>query len=154
MPLSRRSLLAALASLPALPAAAQNAGPFSSVAVDVSYLRSLGAGPGADLVQAVMTQELRRLFADRIGGRGPRLVVRVTGLHVTAFPGRVGGFGASSDSIEGEALVVGPRGEILARYPQLAALPAAGSVTDPASEPRRVAAVARVYAQWLRRKIS
>jgi hypothetical protein len=154
MPLFRRSLLAALAALTALPATGQTAGPFSSVAVDVSYLRSLGAGPGADLVQAAMTDELRRLFADRIGGRGPRLVIRVTGLHVTAFPGRIGGFRGSADSIDGEALVVGPRGEVLARYPQLASLPAAGSPTDPSSEPRRVAAVARVYAQWIRRKFS
>jgi hypothetical protein len=47
-----------------------------------------------------------------------------------------------SDSITGEALVVGPRGEILARCPQHAALGANARATEP-NEPQRAAAVAR-----------
>ena len=86
--LSRRTLLAALAAFAssAAPAFAQ-ATAFSSVAVDVSHLRAIGAGAAANLVQAAMTDELQRVFADRIGGRGPQLVVRVTELFITAFPG-------------------------------------------------------------------
>ena len=87
--LSRRTLLAAALAVfaaSAAPAFAQ-ATAFSSVAVDVSRLRAIGAGPAASLVQAAMTDELQRVFADRIVGRGPRLVVRVTALFITAFPG-------------------------------------------------------------------
>jgi hypothetical protein len=54
--------------------------------------------------------------------------------------------------VDGEALVVGPRGEILARYPQHNALVPHGSAWyDPLNEQKRADAVARNYAQWLRR---
>lgn len=153
--LSRRTLLAAMAALgsSAAPAFAQ-ATAFSSITVDVSHLRAIGVGPAANLVEAAMTDELRRVFADRIGGRGPRLVVRVTGLFITAFPGGRPESNGATDSIDGEALVVGPRGEILAAYPQFAALAASGSTLDVENERRRVVAVSRYYAQWLRRKVS
>jgi hypothetical protein len=132
---------------------------FSSVSVDVSHLRAIGVGPYADIVQAAMSDELRRAFADRLGGRGsPRLVVRVTGLFLTSLPESGGrpfsgsGRGTSTDSVDGEALVVGPRGEILARYPQHNALVPHGSAWyDPLNEQKRADAVARNYAQWLRR---
>jgi hypothetical protein len=157
--LSRRTLLGAL--LVALAAFAASAAPafaqataFSSVAVDVSRLRAIGAGPAASLVQAAMTDELQRVFADRIVGRGPRLVVRVTALFITAFPGGRPQSNGATDSIDGEALVVGPRGQVLAAYPQFAALAASGSTLDGDNERRRVVAVSRFYAQWLRRKIS
>jgi hypothetical protein len=152
--LSRRSLLAGLAASAAAPSLAQVT-VFSSVAVDASYLRATGQGLAADLVETVMTDELRRLFADRIGGRGPRLVVRVTQLHLTGFPaGGTRGGGGASDAMDGEALIVGPRGEVLAAYPLFAALGANGATRDLDNEPRRVVAVSRFYAQWLRRKIS
>jgi hypothetical protein len=100
-----------------------------------------------------MADELRRVFADRIGGRGPRLVVRVTVLFLTMLPergGPQGGRGTATDSIEGEALIVGPRGEVLARYPQNAALVPTAAWYDPLNEQKRTVAVARFYAQWLR----
>jgi hypothetical protein len=102
-----------------------------------------------------MADELRRVFAGRIVGRGPRLVVRVTQLHITGFPGRASGRGGgASDAMEGDALIVGPRGEVLATYPLFTTLVAAGSTRDaPDNEPRRVAAIARNYAQWLVRRI-
>jgi hypothetical protein len=131
---------------------------FSSMSVDVSHLRAIGAGPFADIVQSAMTDELRRVFADRIGGRGPRLVVRVTGLYLTTLPeggGRPfrgdGGGGNVTDSIDGEALVVGTRGEVLAHYPQHNNLHPQGPWYDPLNEQRRADAVSRNYAQWLRR---
>jgi hypothetical protein len=151
--LSRRTLLAGLAALATSPGRAQVAAfpqvaTFSSVAVDASVLRTTGQGPAADLVEAVMTDELRRVFAGRIGGRGPRLVVQVTQLYLTGFPR------SASDSMDGAALIVGPRGEVQAAYPLFTTLIAAGSSRDaPENEPRRVAAIARNYAQWLVRKI-
>jgi hypothetical protein len=159
--LTRRAFLTVAVLIPAAgwaqaPAVAV---PFSSVSVDVSHLRALGSGPFADIVQGAMTDELRRVFADRIGGRGPRLVVRVTGLYLTTLPDggghtfRSGGGGGGNvtDSMDGEALVVGARGEILARYPQHNNLHPQGAWYDPLNEQKRADAVARNYAQWLRR---
>lgn len=154
--LTRRSLLAGLAALvpgSAAPALAQTV-VFSSVGVDVRRLHAIGAGGPAELLRAAMTDELRRVFADRIGGRGPVLVVRVHSMFITGFPGSGPREAGATDSIDGEALVVGPRGEILAAYPQFAALAAHGTTRDLDNEPRRVVALSRYYAQWLRRKIS
>jgi hypothetical protein len=158
--LSRRAVLIAAALLPsAALAQAQPPLTFSSVSVDVSHLRAIGAGPFADIVQGAMTDELRRVFADRIARGGPRLVVRATGLFLTTLPeggggGRFrdsgGGGSSSTDSMDGEALVVGPRGEILARYPQHNNLIPRGAWYDPLNEQKRADAVARNYAQWLR----
>jgi hypothetical protein len=125
------------------------------VSVDVSHLREIGVGRFADLVQSAMTDELRRVFADRIAGRGPRLVVRVTVLHISAFANAGRGLrGSVADSIEGEALVVGPGKAIIARYPQIASVPAHGAWYDPLETERRTDRVARAYAQWLGRTIS
>jgi hypothetical protein len=76
-------------------------------------------------------------------------VVVVTEVQLSAFLRSGASRDVSSDSITGEALVVGPRGEILARYPQHAAPGAHARATDP-NEPGRAAAVARHYARWLR----
>lgn len=162
--LSRRSVLTGLAcagfagALTREPAQAQ-AFPqyFSSFAVDVSVLKAKGLGPFADLVAAATLAELQRSFADRINPRGPRLVVRLTGIFLTPFPDgggrwRHGGGGGGSDSLEGEALAVGPRGEILARHPQLAVLDVRRSILDP-DEQGRAAAVAQHYVRWLRRQL-
>jgi hypothetical protein len=154
--ISRRSFLsaaaAAAASWPVL-ARAQAPLSVSSIYVDSSHLRSLGVTVFADIVDAAMTEELRRVFADRLGP-GPGMVVRVTGLFLTSLPGGQGFRGSSTDSIDGEALLVGPRGAILARYPQHAVLVPAGAWYDPLNEQKRAAAVARVYARWLRRTVA
>jgi hypothetical protein len=163
---SRRSFLtglacASIAGAGVLPAQAQ-AFPhyFSSFAVDVGGLKARGLGSFADLVGAAALDELRRSFADRVDRRGPRLVVLLTGIFLTPFPdgggegGRAwrGGGGGGSDSLEGEALAVGPRGQILARHPQLAVLDVRTSILTP-NEPGRAAAVAQHYVRWLRRQL-
>jgi hypothetical protein len=164
-PLSRRSLLKALACAGiagagfALPAQAQNfPQAFSSFSVDVSVLRAKGLGSYADFVGAVALDELRRSFADRTHPQGPRLVLRLTSVTLTAFPGGGGGFrwrgggGGGHDAVEGEALAVGRRGEILARHPMLAVLDAHASSVDP-NEQRRTVAVTQHYVRWLRRQL-
>ena len=132
---------------------------FSSVIVDVDRLHALGLGAYAEFVRSAVLAETRRAFADRLGGPGPRLVVRITGISMASYSGGGGGrFGGGSqhtDSLDGEALIVGRQGEILARYPQLSATSAAsgGAWYDPASEHRRVVNLAQHYAGWLRRRI-
>ncbi|HEX8166891.1 MAG TPA: hypothetical protein VF601_14045 [Beijerinckiaceae bacterium] len=163
--LSRRAFLGAAVTLAATPALAQ-AGSivpgtrFSSVAVDVGPLHARRLGDYAEFVRRSLTSELQRAFADRLGGPGPRLVVVVTGVSLNPYVGggaapRRGRGGGDSDYLEGEALVVGLRGEVLARHPQLSATPASqgGAWYDPASEQKRTAYLAWHYAQWLRRAI-
>lgn len=157
--LGASSSLAQFASAPATSAR------FSSVAVDVEVLRAKGLGAYADFLKTALLKETRAVFADRIGGGGPRLVVRITGVSLNSYAsggpasgrhGRGGGGGGDNDYLEGEALIVGPRGEILARYPQLSVTPASygGAWYDPLSEQRRTAILAQHYAQWLRRTIA
>ena len=164
-PLSRRSILKAFACAGltgagfALPAQAQGfPQAFSSFAVDVSVLKAKGHGPFADLVGAAALDELRRSFADRVDPRGPRLVLRLTTLFMTGFPGGGGGSrwrgggGGGHDAVEGEALAVGRRGEVLARHPMLAVLDAQASSVNP-NEHGRAVAVAQHWVRWLRRRI-
>lgn len=143
-------------------ALAQSAGParFASVTVDASPLYGQQHGPVADLLHDALQTELRQDFASRLGGRGPRLLVRITALSMNSFAGGEGGrfFGGgatSTDYLEGEALVLGPRGEVLARYPQLSAVPASsgGAWYLPDAESRRVVALARHFGAWLNRSI-
>ncbi|MCB8821526.1 twin-arginine translocation signal domain-containing protein [Microvirga rosea] len=170
LPLSRRSFLtgltAGLAGLATGPARAQLFGAtqpfpqyFSSFAVDVSVLKAKGLGPFADLLAAATLDQLRASFGDRFDPRGPRLVVRLTGLFQTPFTSggghwRHGGGGSSggSDSLDGEALAVGARGEILARHPQLAVLDVNRTPTTP-DEPGRAVEIASHYVRWLRRQL-
>lgn len=164
-PLSRRSILKALACAGlagagfAVPAHAQGFPQgFSSFAVDVSVLKAKGLGPYADFVASVALDELRRSFADRTDPRGPRLVVRLTSVTLTAFPGGGGNFrrrgdgGGGHDAVEGEALAVGRRGEIFARHPMLAVLDAHASTVN-LNEQGRTVAVTQHWVRWLRRQI-
>jgi hypothetical protein len=152
--LTRRSLLAGLGAALAVPAAAQAPAVFSSVTVDIEPLLRRGAGPEAEFMRAVMQEELRRVLAGRIGGRGPRLVVRLQTAQFTlgtSGPPSTRG----SDHLDGELLVVGRRGEILQVVPQLLALPPSGGSTiwTPTSERLRLTYLAQTYAQWVPRRI-
>lgn len=167
-PLSRRSFLmrlacAGLAGAGFLaPVAAQAQSfpqAFSSFSVDVGPLKAKGLGPFADLVGQAALDELRRSFADRVDPRAPRFVLVITSVFLTPFPGdgsgwrrHGGGGGGGSDGMDGEALAVGRRGEILARFPQHAVLEADRSILDP-DEPGRAAALAQHYVRWLRRRL-
>lgn len=138
------------------------------VSVDVSRLRAFGLGPTADLIASAIGDELRGYAV-----RGGRLVVRVTGFSMNAYAGTeagsggggggggggsggAGGGGAGeNDYIEGEALVLGAGGEILSRQPIVFALPSnsGGPSYLPGSEQRRVIAISRDFARWVRRDL-
>lgn len=132
---------------------------FGSVAVDVGPLRALGLGAYADKVRAALEAALKQTFADRLGRGGARLVVRVDAISLRAYAGgggsRWGGSGMQSDYLEGEALVLGRRGEVLLRHPQLSAVPSSsgGAWYLPESEARRLGALADHFAGWLRRAL-
>ena len=149
------------ASVLAGPAVAQELSTgLSGVSVDVGPLLALGGGLPAQAVRDDLLAALRTSFADRLGRSGPALVVRVTGVSLNPYAGSQAGFGGrgsgtQSDYLDGEALLVARDGRILARHPQLSALPASsgGAWYDPASERRRVTAISEHYAQWLRRTL-
>ena len=136
---------------------------FSSIRVDVGPMLARGAGPQAEALRADLTAALRHSLGDRIvGGRGPGLVVRVRSLSLNPYAGGLGGGrgglgggGMQNDYLDGEALLVSRGGEVVARHPQLSALPSSsgGAWYDPASERRRVTAIAEHYAQWLSRTL-
>jgi hypothetical protein len=163
---SRRTILKSLACAGlagagfALPAHAQSfPQAFSSFSVDVSVLKAKGLGPFADLVGAAALDELRRSFADRVDPRGPRLVLRLTGVFLTSSPdnssgyrGRGGGGNSGHDAVEGEALAIGRRGEVLASHPMLAVRDVNTSILTP-DEQGRAVQVAQHYVRWLRRQI-
>lgn len=163
--MARRSRLAAgLATLVGLigPASADDFPPtpvFSEVRVDARPLLAKGGGLPAEALAADLTAALRKNFVGRIGGRGPRLVVVLTGLSLRDYVGNGGGRfglgGMQNDYLEGDALLVGRRGEVLGRHHQLTATPSSygGAWYDPANERRRVAVIADIYAQWLARDL-
>ncbi|MCJ2051953.1 hypothetical protein [Methylobacterium sp. J-070] len=132
---------------------------FSDVRVDVRPLLDKGAGLQAEALAADLDAALRKTFADRIGGRGPRLVVVVSGLSLRPYVGSGGrrGLGGNfqTDYLEGEALLVGPKGQVLGRHPQMTATPSSygGAWYDPQAEDRRLSAIADIYAQWLARDL-
>jgi hypothetical protein len=172
--LSRRSVLAALSigiafsgagCVPAGLSADGSPFPqaFSGFAVDVSALKAKQLGPFADLIGAAALDELQRSFADRVDPRGPRLVLRVTSVFFTPFPdsstGRLGrgggdrgGGGSGHDAMEGEALAIGRRGEVLAVHPMLAVRDVNTSILTP-NEQGRAVVLAQHYVRWLRRRI-
>lgn len=145
--------LAAPASADGFPPTAQ----FSDVRVDVRPLRAKGAGIQAEALAADLAGALRKTFAGRIGGRGPGLVVVISGLSLRPYVGGEGRFvgNLQTDYLEGEALLVGAGGEVLGRHRQLTATPSSGGGAwyAPDFEARRLAAIAEIYAQWLAREL-
>ncbi|MCG7391822.1 hypothetical protein MHY87_02745 [Microvirga sp. ACRRW] len=166
LPLSRRSFIMGLACsgfagaglLAHAPAWAQTfPQAFSSFSVDIRPLKAKGLGPFADLVGQAALDELYRSFADRIDRRGPRFMLVITDIYMTPFTDGgswrdLGGGGSGSDGMDGEALALGPKGEILARHPQHAVLDVARRSTEP-DEPGRAVALAQHYVRWLRRRL-
>lgn len=163
--LRRRDVLGSLLALAGLPgsAAAQNAAApagFSTVVADVGPLRAKGLGPFAEAVRAALQAELAAAFGDVMRPGAPRLVVRIDAISMASYVGadtrRFGiGGGVSNDYLEGEALVIGPRGQVLRRHPQLSVVPSnsGGAWYLEESERRRVVMLARHYAGWLRRAL-
>lgn len=161
-------LVASLAALvmAASPAAmARSRAPVATQAgtvVDASRLYALGLGPIADQLRSTVARELA-------GGLpwapGARIVVHLTGLSMNAYAGSNGGSsgggaggasgnGSDFDYLEGDLQVLGPRGEVVSQRHLVVSSPASsgGAYYLPNGEDRRISAVARVFADWLRRQ--
>ncbi len=130
---------------------------FSDVRIDVRPLLAKGAGAQADTLAADLAAALRKSFNGRIGGRGPGLVIVITSLSLRAYVGSGGRLvgNQQNDYLEGDALLVGVKGQVLGRHHQLAATPSSygGAWYAPDFEARRLAVIADIYAQWLAREL-
>jgi hypothetical protein len=131
------------------------AAPRADVIVDATPLRERGAGILGEVLAAQVAADARVALGGRLPA-GTRLVIRLDSVQMSGFPGDSGGGpnsrggGGSSDYVSGELLITDGRGEVLARHPQLLALPSSsgGAWYAPENEQRRVAALARAYAAW------
>lgn len=155
----RLALVAAILGVATL-AAAEDFPPtaqFSSVRVDVRPLLAKGSGIQAEALAADLTTALRSAFAGRIGERGPGLVVVISSLSLRPYVGGEGRLvgNLQNDYLEGEALLIGARGQVLGRHRQLTATPSSygGAWYAPDFEARRSASIADIYARWLAREL-
>lgn len=149
---------AGLATLAAPADARQRRAPQAqpAIVVDVSALRARGLPVEADIIQQTIAREIARN-----GPRG-RVHVRITSLSLSAFVGGMGsggghrgsagGGGSGSDYLEGDFQVLGPSGEVLAGRPLLVTAPASsgGAWYLPGVDQRRIEAIARNFAGWVR----
>lgn len=161
--LTRRTVLTTLIALAGAPSIAVAALPpgglrFRDIRIDLAPLRASGNGDFADWVAAVLPGALRKSFAAYVapGDRsGDTLVARVD--EVIIGPLHSGGFGGSPvsdaiDGIQGEGIVLGPRGQQIAAYPLYSSVGADTYLNQPYQEDitrRRVQTLALSFAQWL-----
>lgn len=162
---TRRSFIAgAIAAALPLPALAQLAGQaFSGVDVDVRPLLARGLGPFAEMMRRAALDQARLALSGRFTPGAPVLVIRFDALSLSgsgSAPGGGGGprgfsGGYDSDYLEGEILLVGRRGEILARRPQLVSHPSqyVGPWYDPAFNQKRAVAISQAYVEWVKRMV-
>ncbi|GAU83696.1 hypothetical protein [Bosea sp. BIWAKO-01] len=150
--LDRRALLAAAlggtaAVFTDVPIQAATGG----VRVDVSRLVQQGWGPNATLVKAELERELAGT-----GRAGSTLVVSVLRINMPSYSGGdAEETGGTTDGMESEARVIGADGRVLASYPIVSSSPASsgGAWFQPGFDARRLAALVRTNAAWIRRYI-
>ncbi len=161
--LTRRAVLSSLAAVAAAPGLAAAASPlagmrFRDIRVDVAPLRASGAGDFADWIAAEEPALLRKSFAAYLapGDRSAAtLVARIDEVIIGAL--HSGGYGANPgfdaiDGIQGEGIVLGPRGQQIASYPLYSAVGADTYLNMPYQSEitrRRVETLAQSFAQWL-----
>lgn len=118
-----------------------------------------GLAPGGyrAIVAEAAGAALKSAFADLFGG-SDRLVLRIDAIYlgsdVPGVQGNLGGFGAGTDYLQGEVILV-RRGVRIASFPILSAIPSQGQAAwhIPGSERPRLVALARHAAFWARRMI-
>ena len=133
LPISRRSVITALAAAGACPALAygeQSSASglrFREIKVDVSGVRDSGDTTAAEWIAHDLPEDLRKTFALYLApgdSRAPILLARID--LVTLGTGGSGGGSPNStqavDYIEGAGIVIGPGGRQIAAYPFFSAV--------------------------------
>jgi hypothetical protein len=156
MSLTRRGCLGVLAGSLILPSPVLGqASAFRSVAVDVTPLKERGLGPYADFVSQRLRTAMASSFAGRIDQRASRvLLARVDTVLLAPDMGEFDAFGAPSDYMQGELLVMSGR-SVAARQPLVVTRSAAlnRNIGLGDTELVRTAALATLFAAWAARQI-
>lgn len=151
----------ALAPLGASTAHAQEA-TVGAIRIDAAPLVEQGWGASA----AIARDELARTLIDQLGpvyrrGAGATLVVTLNSMWLASYAGGGGGGkpsdgGASNDYLNSVATLVDRRGRELARYPIMSTelSSSGGAWYRPDVDQRRVMALARNNALWIKRYIA
>ena len=154
--LARRAILAGLAAilLAGCQTTTQTASPVAigRIRVDTGPLAAKGQSAIAAAIRPMLERELAGL---RNAGRGDAtLLVSVTGLYLTSY---AGGQAATlgNDTLESEAVLLGPDGREIARYPIMSIMAPSfsGAWYLPDINQRRIDALVANNAQWIRRAL-
>lgn len=154
--LARRAILAGLAAilLAGCQTTTQTASPVAigRIRVDTGPLAAKGQSAIAAAIKPMLERELAGL---RNAGRGDAtLLVSVTGLYLTSY---AGGQAATlgNDTLESEAVLLGPDGREIARYPIMSIMAPSfsGAWYLPDINQRRIDALVANNAQWIRRAL-
>lgn len=158
------SLAAAGAVLALAPLAPSRAGAqaalVGAIRIDATPLTVQGWGPHTAIVKA----ELERALIANLGpayrrGAGPTLVVTLNSMWLSSFAGngaKPGSAGGSNDYLNSVATLVDRRGRELASYPIMSTelSSSGGAWYLPGIDERRVMALARNNALWIKRYIA
>jgi hypothetical protein len=142
------TLTTASAALAQAPAATQ----FRAVAVDTRPLAHRVGPHFAQRIEAIAVPVANKVFADRITGKGPLLVLRYESVKLTGEP--QGDAGGVTDHVRGEALVV-ERNRVIARH-ELRAAPSASPGFWPnvdIAEQQRYTDAVEFFTRWMRREM-
>jgi hypothetical protein len=156
---TRRAALTAMAAFavaPGVALAAPEGARFGAIRIDVTPLRSNGGDDYANWVAAVLPAALHQSFARYLapGDRAaPTLVARVDEVFLGPEHSTFGNPVADAiDGIQGQGIVLGPRGQQISSYPLYASVGANTYSNMPYQldiTRRRVETLAQSFAQWL-----
>ena len=155
--LARRTILIGFAAtaLAGCQTTGQSAPPVTigAIRVDTGPLAAKEQSATAAAIRPMLERELASLRSAG-GGRGATLQVTVTGLYLTSY---AGGAAATlgNDTLESVAVLVGPDGREIARYPIMSIMAPSfsGAWYLPDINQRRIEALVANNAQWIRRAV-
>jgi hypothetical protein len=148
---------AAFALLPGVAGAQAIA--IGAIQVDNRRLLALGGGQPAAEMKGLLEAELRRLYAGQIRRGGATLLVTLRSLNLNSNGGqrggRHGGGGSgSNDTMETDAMLIGPRNELIAQTSVLSPVGAGiGMRWTPEIQTERLRNLAAHNAGWIRRRL-
>lgn len=160
--ISRRAALFGLAATAVAPVAALAQGElrFRAVKVDVAPLRAALGDPTAAWVEEALPPALAQALGPHLapGDRnGATLLVRIGNLYLGPNSGGPNAFGRGQDTLEGDLIVLGPRGNVMSDVPLRAVTSYYPNSIDFTLAERwyrtRVHALAEAFAGWTPRQL-